>query len=290
MYTPDSQEIVSEITAVACITVISLLFGRMVASIEKPIYFIRGVMLALYSIAWAFAVIACMANSTNNGNYVSCSLSLYNCIIAYAITKMLAYLYFVEKIYLTSVPTATRLKSRAYLIHLTFMGPYIGIMILMLIYRIAYISDAYPYHCNIGIQLPASIAALAGDSLVSLLYTGVFAKYAYFPNTSQQTAQQASSLRLIARRTMIATVTSFFATAFSYCILIYLNGEIRGVWATTITCLGTTTLICVIHWVSNHPCEIQVVAKAGENADGGKPVKLEIKQLQEVVVLSEAAP
>lgn len=98
MYQPDEHEIISEIISVACITAVSLLFGRKAASIERPLYYIRGVLLALYGTTWAFSIIACMATSTNNGNIISCSFSLYNCILVYTLSKILLYLYFIEKV------------------------------------------------------------------------------------------------------------------------------------------------------------------------------------------------
>ena len=98
MYSPDELEIVSEIISVGCITAVSLLFGRKAASIERPVYYIRGLLLGLYTATWAFNIIACMATSTNNGNMISCMLSLYNCIVVYNIAKILLYLYFVEKV------------------------------------------------------------------------------------------------------------------------------------------------------------------------------------------------
>lgn len=98
MYTPDAYEIVSEVISVACITAVSLLFGRKAASIERPVYYIRGLLLALYGATWAYSIIACMATSTNNGNSISCSLSLYNRVLVYTIAKVLLYLYFIEKV------------------------------------------------------------------------------------------------------------------------------------------------------------------------------------------------
>lgn len=98
MYSPDNQEIISEVIAVACVTIISLLFGRKAAGIERPVCYIRALLLALYGATWVFNIIACMATSTNNGNYISCSLSLYNSIVVYCLAKVLLYLYFIEKV------------------------------------------------------------------------------------------------------------------------------------------------------------------------------------------------
>ncbi|KAI7849991.1 hypothetical protein BDC45DRAFT_447641 [Circinella umbellata] len=290
MYTPDDLEIVSEIISVACITAVSLLFGRKAASIERPVYYIRGLLLGLYTATWAFNIIACMATSTNNGNFVSCALSLYNCIIVYNIAKLFLYLYFIEKIYITSVPKTSRFRTALYLVNLGLLLPYIALIVLMIIYRNAQVEETAPFHCTIGFQLPASAATLTYDILISSLYTGIFIKYALFPNTAQQTAHQATSLRIMARRSIVATVVSMVTAIVNYCVLIGFNGQERGLVASTICALDISIVVCVVHWVATHPSEMQCTVKALTTAINDKPMKLEIKQHQEVVVLSELAP
>lgn len=98
MYTPDQYEIVSEINSVACVTAVSLIFGRKIAAVDGPIYYVRGLILTLYGLTWAFDLIACMIVSTNNGNYISCTLGFYNCVLFYTFAKITLYLYFTEKV------------------------------------------------------------------------------------------------------------------------------------------------------------------------------------------------
>ncbi|KAJ8653729.1 hypothetical protein O0I10_010651 [Lichtheimia ornata] len=290
MYSPDNQEIISEVIAVACVTIISLLFGRKAAGIERPVCYIRALLLALYGATWVFNIIACMATSTNNGNYISCSLSLYNSIVVYCLAKVLLYLYFIEKIYITSVPKAARFRSSLYLVGIGLVVPYIGLVALMVVYRVALVNEEYPFHCLIGMELPASAAGLAYDVIVSLVFSGIFIKYGYFPNTAQQTAHQASSLRIIARRSLVATLVALVTAAIHYCVLIFMGGQQRGLIASTIAALDLTIVIVVVHWVATHPSEMQCTLKSLQKNGGDKPMKLEIKQHQEVVVLSEMAP
>lgn len=98
MYRPDQWEILSEINSVACVTAISLVFGRKIAGVEGPVYYARGIVLAYYTLAWVFVTIACMVVSTNNGNMVSCQLGYYNVVIIYSLSKVLMYCYLVEKV------------------------------------------------------------------------------------------------------------------------------------------------------------------------------------------------
>jgi hypothetical protein len=98
MYSPDQWEILAEINSVACITIVSLIFGRKLASIDGPVQYVRGLLLLLYGLSWAFNLIACMLTSTNNGNYISCILTVFNCAIVYTASKITLYLYFIEKV------------------------------------------------------------------------------------------------------------------------------------------------------------------------------------------------
>ncbi|CDS12065.1 hypothetical protein LRAMOSA04260 [Lichtheimia ramosa] len=290
MYTPDAYEIVAEVISVICVTIVSLLFGRKIASIERPLYYIRGLLLTLYSTMWTFDIITCMANSTNNGNYISCGVSIFNCIIVYTIVKIVLYLYFVEKIYIISVPKASRLRTPIYLIHLGLLVPYLALFVLQIIYRIQLVASEYPYHCTIGFQLPASVTTLAYDILLSLLYTGFFVKYAFFPSVAQQTAHQAVSLRIIAQRSIVATAMALVASAVNYCLLIGLDGQTRGLLETSVISVTGSLVVVSVHWVAMHPSEMQCTVKASQLSSAEKPMKLEIKQHQEVVVLSELAP
>ncbi|KAI8369287.1 uncharacterized protein BYT42DRAFT_549003 [Radiomyces spectabilis] len=289
MYSPDNQEIISEIVSVACITAISLVFGRKVASIDGPVLYIRSLLLVLYGLTWAFNLISCMLISTNNGNYISCILGLFNCVFVYTLTKMILYLYFIEKIYIISVPNASRFKSPLYIFNLVLLTPYLGLMILMIVYRVALVHDEFPYHCTIGFQLPASISVLSYDILMNFLYLGIFIKFCLFPNTAQQTTRHASSLHVMAKRSTIAVLISLITVAANYILMVVMEGAERGLIALTMSTLDTTLVACAIHWVTTHPSELQCTEKALQRTNGDKPVKLEIKQHQEVVVLTEMA-
>jgi hypothetical protein len=98
MYSPDQWEILAEVNSVTCITIVSLIFGRKLASIDGPIHYVRALLLVLYGLSWAFDLIACMLTSTNNGNYISCVMTNFNTAIIYTIAKCVLYLFFIEKV------------------------------------------------------------------------------------------------------------------------------------------------------------------------------------------------
>ncbi|KAI8331358.1 hypothetical protein BC941DRAFT_463234 [Chlamydoabsidia padenii] len=289
MYSPDNLEIISEIIIVSCITALSLFFGRKIASIEGPVRYIRGLLLLLYGLSWAFDLISCMSSSTNNGNYISCLVGFFNCVILHTVTKVVLYLYFAEKAYIISVPKSNRLSSSLYICNVCMLVPYIGIVIMMVVYRETLVSADYPFFCSIGYQMPASVAVLAYDFCVNLMFTGVFIKYAYWPNTGQQTSHQSSSLHMMAKRNIVVAMISALMTVANYGVIIAFSGSPRGLMTMTVSAIDVTVVAGVVQWATSHPAEIQCLEKLLQRGNGDKPVKLEIKQHQEVVVLTELA-
>lgn len=122
MYSPDSLEIIAEILMVTCITALSLVFGRKIASIEGPVRYIRGLLLLFYGLSWAFDLISCMSSSTNNGNYISCLVGFFNCVILHTVTKVVLYLYFTEKVKFMR-PNSNSVITRP-LTHTLYLGLY----------------------------------------------------------------------------------------------------------------------------------------------------------------------
>ncbi|KAI8339853.1 hypothetical protein BC941DRAFT_392730 [Chlamydoabsidia padenii] len=289
MYSPDHFEIIAEICIVSCITGLSLFFGRKIASIEGPVRYIRGLLLLLYGLSWAFNLIACMSTSTNNGNYISCLVGFFNCVILHTITKVVLYLYFVEKAYIISVPKSNRLSNPLYVVNLLMMIPYIGFIVMMVVYRETLVSADYPFFCEIGYQIPASASVLAYDFCINLMFAGIFIKHAFCPNTAQQTSHQSSSLNLMAKRNIVVAVVSAIMTVVNYGVIILYNGSPRGLMTMTISAIDVTVVAGVVQWATSHPAEIQSLEKLLQRGNGDKPVKLEIKQHQEVVVLTEIA-
>ncbi|KAL0095073.1 hypothetical protein J3Q64DRAFT_1717177 [Phycomyces blakesleeanus] len=287
MYSPDQWEIISEVSSVACITAVSLVFGRKVASIDGPILYIRTLLLTIYGITWAFDLIACMLMSTNNGNSISCVLGLFNCVFLYTAAKIVLYLYFIEKIYTMSIPKTSRLRSPLYVISIGLLVPFVALMVLQIIYRVTLVGEEFPFHCSIGIQLPGSIPTMCYHILVISSFLGVFIKFAFFPSTAQQTTHQASSLHALAKHNCIAAFVTLVLTTANGLLMAITEGKMRGIVWLSISTLDISIVACVTHWVASHPAELQFYEKSLQQNHGDKAIRLEIKQHQEVVILTE---
>ncbi|OBZ89696.1 hypothetical protein A0J61_02249 [Choanephora cucurbitarum] len=287
MYSPDQWEILAEVNSVACITIVSLIFGRKIAAMEGPVRYVQSLLFILYTFSWAFNLVACMLTSTNNGNYLSCVLTNFNSVILYTGTKIVLFLYFIEKAYIISAPKKSRFRSPLYLINLGLLLPSVAIISLQVMYRVTIVSDAYPYHCTVGFDMPASVVSLCYDVFLLALYMSIFIKFYSFPSDAQQNAYQATSLHMMAKRNAIACGASLVTSCVNFAIMIMTNGRERGLVASSVCALSVTIICCVIHWVTTHPIETQMNEKAFKGFNADKQIRLEIMQHQEVVVLTE---
>ncbi|KAG0744689.1 hypothetical protein G6F57_002688 [Rhizopus arrhizus] len=213
-------------------------------------------------------------------------MTQFNVALIATAAKIALYLYFIEKIYIISVPKTSRMQTHLYLLSLGLLLPSLAIIIIQIVFRINVVSVNYPFHCTVGLELPASIVSLGYDALLTIMYSAIFMKFYFFPTAAQQTAPHSSSLHMMAKRNAIAAIIASFTICVNYIILLCLNGSERGLVASSSTSLALTITCAAIHWVTTHPAESQLNEKA-LRANGDKPYRLEIKQHQEVVVLTE---
>jgi hypothetical protein len=121
-----------------------------------------------------------------------------------------------------------------YMMLLALLLPMFAIIIVQIVFRVDVVGDSFPYHCNVGLALPASVISLGYDVVLSVLYIGIFVKFFCFPNTAQQTAHQSSSLHMMAKRNIMAASIALITSCANYIILIGLNGLERGLVASSV--------------------------------------------------------
>ena len=118
-----------------------------------------------------------------------------------------------------------------YLANLALLLPFAALIVLMIVYRVTLVAQDFPYHCTIGMQLPASTTVLAYGILINLLYAAFFIKLSFYPNTAQRSVEHSASLRIMAKRHLSTSCVSLVATTVNFAILISQNGEERGLIA-----------------------------------------------------------
>ncbi|KAF9147405.1 hypothetical protein BG015_010966 [Linnemannia schmuckeri] len=229
-YQPETVEILSLFISLLCITVMSLLFGRKTAGTRiGNINYARGLVIMLYFLSWLFSVIAAVLVQTNNRNQTSCTLSILVCIVLYASSKVVIYLFLTERVYVVTAVGVTRWNSRMYKFNLALVSPYLGIFVLAVYFRVAEIQSE-DGHCMIGLKSAASIPLILYDTFICSWLTGLFV-HALLSSTSMLQGPTKSRLRDVARRTFIGSVFALLLSSANVASLVYFDGHQRGLYS-----------------------------------------------------------
>ncbi|KAG0377422.1 hypothetical protein BGX24_006140 [Mortierella sp. AD032] len=233
-YRPETVEILSLFVSLTCITVMSLLFGRKTAGTRiGNINYARGLVIMLYFLSWLFSVVAAMLVQTNNNNQVSCTLSILVCIVLYASSKVVIYMFLTERVYVVTSVGVTRWNSRMYKFNLGLITPYAGIFILAVYYRST-----------------ASIPLILYDTFICSWLTGLFVR-ALLSSTSMLQGPTKARLRDVARRTFIGSFLALLLSSANVASLVYFEGNQRGLYCLASCTLDVTLNAIVIHWVTS---------------------------------------
>ncbi|KAG0325670.1 hypothetical protein BGZ99_000318 [Dissophora globulifera] len=249
MYTPDPEETVSLFLSLACITFVSVLFGRKTAGTKlNSINYARGLVVALYIVSWSFSLVAAMLVETNNFNLISCTLSIYSCIVLYAMSKIFIYLFLMEKVYVVTAVGTTRSNFILYRINLALLLPYVGIFCLMIIFRVSELGE--DGLCNIGLLPPASVTLILYDIFISSWLTMLFIR-PLMSSTSMLQGPSKGKLRDVARRTLFGSLISLVLSTVNIFTLVMFKGQERGLICLASCTVDVTLNAICIHWVTS---------------------------------------
>ncbi|KAF9201545.1 hypothetical protein BGZ49_008226 [Haplosporangium sp. Z 27] len=253
-YQPDFVESASLFVTLACISLMSILFGRKTAATDlSTLNYARGLVVALYLVSWLFTLTAAMLAQTNNMNAVSCEMSIFVCIVLYSSSKILIYLFLIERVYVVTAIGTARWNSKMFKLNLALLLPYGIIFALAIKFRVAKIilDDPEIYgQCQIGLLHPASAPFIGYDIFLSCWLTGIFLK-ALTSSTSKLQGPTKSKLRDVARRTLVGSILALIYSTGNIAILVVFNGNERGVLCLVSCTLDVTLNASTIHWVTS---------------------------------------
>ncbi|KAG0321758.1 hypothetical protein BGZ99_003692 [Dissophora globulifera] len=249
MYTPDASESVSLFISLSCVSVMSLLSGRKTAGTKfGTVNYPRALVIGLYIVSWLFSLVAAMLVQTNNYNIISCRLSILACILLYALSKVLIYLFLIERVHIVTAIGVTRWSCTLFKFNMVMLLPYLGCFILAVIYRVAILAD--DGQCKIGLLKQAGIPLIAYDILVSSWYTVLFLR-ALISSTSMLQGPTKSKLREVARRTLMGSILALLLSCANISTLVYFNGHERGLICLASCTMDVTLNAITIHWVTS---------------------------------------
>ncbi|KAF8924980.1 hypothetical protein BGZ47_003538, partial [Haplosporangium gracile] len=235
--------------SLGCITLMSTLFGRKIADTKMTnVNYARGLVIALYLVSWLFSFMATQLVQTNNYNMVSCMISIYICITLYARSKIIIYLFLMEKVYVVTAVGLTRSNFWMYKINLVLMFPYFVIIALMVIFQVHNLNENGV--CHIGLLRPAALPLILYDMLLSVWLTGLFIR----PLVSSKSMLQGPSkgrLRDVVRRTLVGAMMALLLSSANIFTLVYFEGNERGLVCLSCCTADATLNAITIRWVTS---------------------------------------
>ncbi|KAI7821324.1 hypothetical protein BC939DRAFT_386725, partial [Gamsiella multidivaricata] len=246
---PGPADSVSLFISLACISVMSLLFGRKTAATKlSSINYARGLVVGLYLVSWLFSLVAAMLVQTNDFNKLSCDLSIFMCILLYALSKVLIYLFLIERVHIVTAVGITRWNCPMFKFNMLLLLPYSGIFVLAIIYRIANMGpDGI---CRIGLARPAGVPLIIYDIFIISWLTALFLR-ALLSSTSMLQGPTKSRLREVARRTLMGSIWALILSGANIAALVYFNGYERGLTCMASCTVDVTLNAITIHWVTS---------------------------------------
>ncbi|KAG9126596.1 hypothetical protein FRC07_002870, partial [Ceratobasidium sp. 392] len=174
----------------------------------------------------------------------NCSLGIFACVALYALSKILTYGFLMEKVHVVwGGAHQPRLKSPVYRICLITMTPYVVIILMMLLGRIAFIRDDGA--CIIGLKRLASLSLLIYDLYINVFLTTMF----IWPLARSKLINP--RLKAVATRTLVAAFAALTTSTLNIAILTVMHGQQLG-WVCLGSC-GTDVTInaIVLFWVTS---------------------------------------
>ncbi|CAE6436499.1 hypothetical protein ACGC1H_004522 [Rhizoctonia solani] len=192
---------------------------------------------------------------------MSCSLGIYACIALYVLSKILTYGFLIEKVHVVwGGAHQPRLKSPVYRICLITVTPYVVVIALMLLGRIAFIRNDGA--CVIGLKRLASLTLLIYDLYINIFLTGLF----IWPLARSKLINP--RLKSVAVRTLVAAFAALTTSTLNIAILTVMDGRQLG-WVCLGSC-GTDVTInaIVLFWVTS-PTSSTAVTHSGPQPTNG---------------------
>ncbi|KAF2466504.1 uncharacterized protein BDR25DRAFT_293412 [Lindgomyces ingoldianus] len=214
----------------------------------KSLPFTNWLILAIYIDSTLFVFVTAIISrglGINDSPQV-CEGAILLCLICYMTTKVLIYLFLVEKAYIIRGSRNARMKDKLFLFN--FFGmivPYLVVIVLNFIFRIAYINENGV--CIIGMKKIAMLPLISFDVVVNVYLTLLFLLplrklYSYQHNKN-------TSLHSMALRTFLGSCATLVSSVVNLTVLMVLKGE-PG-WICLMCCNADILFsVLVLHWVT----------------------------------------
>ncbi|KAG0096525.1 hypothetical protein BGZ93_004376 [Podila epicladia] len=227
----------------------SVLFGRKTSATKwSNINYPRFLVILLYLVSWVFTFMAAELVQHQDFNIFACSLSIYTCVVLYASSKVIIYLFLMEKVYVVTCIGISRKESIIYRINIGLTLPFIVIIYLMAKYEVAEL-DAQGI-CYIGLERTSALPLIIYDIFLSAWLTFLFIR-PLVSSTSLLQGPSKGNLRQVARRTLIGAIVATLLSSSNIFTLAYFEGHELGLVCLSCCTADVTLNAMTIHWVTS---------------------------------------
>ncbi|KAI3536575.1 hypothetical protein CSPX01_10659 [Colletotrichum filicis] len=276
---PVGGTVMSVIICLVSISIISGFFVQRGTVLRnwRRIPFVVWLVLAVYIDSYLFVFVTAVLQFALgvNKNVQICDGAILLCLVCYLSTKVLIYLFLVEKAHIIRGATKPRLQSKLYLFNsFGMLGVYAVIAILNFIFRITRIDDG---QCYIGMQKVSMIPLISFDAVVNVYLTILFLiplkslySFKHFPKTPANIR-----LRSVALRTFVGALCTLTSSIVNLTVLMVLNGEPGWV---CLMCCNSDILFSaiVVQWVTSKDNQATIGSSSGNSR--GEPFAEDLRR------------
>ncbi|KAF5678924.1 hypothetical protein FHETE_1033 [Fusarium heterosporum] len=253
-HVPIGGDVMSVIVALVSCSILSVFLFQRVTAVRSwsRLPFVAWIVLIIYVDSYGFVFTSAMLQQVFgvNSSFNICHGAILLCLICYVTTKILIYVFLVEKAHVIRSSKTPRRKSKLYLFNMiTLLGGYGVVVVLNFIFRIARIVNG---ECFIGMRSVSMIPLIAFDAVVNVYLTILFLiplknlySFKSLPKTNAN-----SRLRSVAFRTFVGACCTLTSSIVNLTVLMVLDGEPGWV---CLMCCNSDVLFSaiVVQWVTS---------------------------------------
>ncbi|KAH6900166.1 hypothetical protein B0T10DRAFT_17751 [Thelonectria olida] len=252
---PIAGDVMGLLVAMASIAVLSICLFQRITAIKRwhNLPAVVWLTFAIYVDSFAFVVVTTILQQIFglNSSYSLCHGAILLCLVCYVTTKIMIYVFLVEKAHIIRSNGRKRLQSKLYCFNsFGMLGMYCVVVVLNFVFRIAKIDENGV--CIIGMKSIAMIPLISFDAVVNVYLTILFliplrSLYS-FKNMPKSPANV--RLRNVAFRTFVGSCCTLISSVLNLTVLMSLNGEPGWV---CLMCCNSDVLFSalVIQWVTS---------------------------------------
>jgi len=180
-------------------------------------------------------------------NKASCEAAIFMCIFFYFTSKVIIYLFLIERVHIVRGCTRERQKDKVYIFNMFGLLPYCVIGLLAIIFRVDDLDESGK--CLIGVERQTSILVIVYDLVINVYLTisfllPILGLYSFRNDPDTR-------LRKVAQRTFVGTVLTLMSSVANITAIFVLEGLEPAFICLSCCTADVAFSATVLHWVTS---------------------------------------